>query len=248
MLFSGHIGVPFVASPPGGIQHSSWRNATTIPGSESRHISSSTASPDDTEPSKPRRTCDAARSTAADDSVKHVESRVPHAQCEGDDDADMKSSDEHRPSSGVSDESATDDAHAFNRKKKTRTVFSRSQVFQLESAFDMKRYLSSSERAGLAVSLHLTETQVKIWFQNRRNKWKRQLAAELEAANMVKGARRLVSLPLTYGDMTGQTDTDLQEAAVAAFRRQVLPPYPLCYHPSAYPKLSTIRPPLHSAV
>lgn len=46
------------------------------------------------------------------------------------------------------------------RKKKTRTVFSRSQVFQLESTFDVKRYLSSSERAGLAASLHLTETQV----------------------------------------------------------------------------------------
>jgi hypothetical protein len=47
------------------------------------------------------------------------------------------------------------------RKKKTRTVFSRSQVFQLESTFDVKRYLSSSERASLAASLHLTETQVR---------------------------------------------------------------------------------------
>ena len=33
------------------------------------------------------------------------------------------------------------------------------QVFQLESTFDLKRYLSSSERAQLAASLHLTETQ-----------------------------------------------------------------------------------------
>ncbi|XP_018325862.1 homeobox protein HMX3 [Agrilus planipennis] len=91
---------------------------------------------------------------------------------------------------------------ANKRKKKTRTVFSRSQVFQLESTFDMKRYLSSSERAGLAASLHLTETQVKIWFQNRRNKWKRQLAAELEAANMAHAAQRLVRVPILYHEST----------------------------------------------
>ncbi|XP_010867239.1 homeobox protein HMX3 [Esox lucius] len=90
------------------------------------------------------------------------------------------------------------------RKKKTRTVFSRSQVFQLESTFDMKRYLSSSERAGLAASLHLTETQVKIWFQNRRNKWKRQLAAELEAANLSHAtAQRIVRVPILYHENAG---------------------------------------------
>ncbi|NXX85795.1 HMX1 protein, partial [Urocolius indicus] len=87
---------------------------------------------------------------------------------------------------------------ATGRKKKTRTVFSRSQVFQLESTFDVKRYLSSSERAGLAASLHLTETQVKIWFQNRRNKWKRQLAADLEAANLSHAAQRIVRVPILY--------------------------------------------------
>ena len=86
------------------------------------------------------------------------------------------------------------------RKKKTRTVFSRTQVYQLETTFDMKRYLSSSERAALAVQLHLTETQVKIWFQNRRNKWKRQIAAEIDAASAAHGsqAQRLLKVPLLY--------------------------------------------------
>ena len=58
--------------------------------------------------------------------------------------------------------SSTGGGSGSKRKKKTRTVFSRSQVFQLESTFDVKRYLSSSERAGLAASLHLTETQVRL--------------------------------------------------------------------------------------
>ncbi|XP_065351118.1 homeobox protein HMX3-like [Cloeon dipterum] len=104
----------------------------------------------------------------------------------------------NKPARPSSTSSGGSNAGQTKRKKKTRTVFSRSQVFQLESTFDMKRYLSSSERAGLAASLHLTETQVKIWFQNRRNKWKRQLAAELEAANMAHAAQRLVRVPILY--------------------------------------------------
>uniref|UniRef100_A0A3P8XVC2 Homeobox domain-containing protein n=1 Tax=Esox lucius TaxID=8010 RepID=A0A3P8XVC2_ESOLU len=68
-------------------------------------------------------------------------------------------------------------------KKKTRTIFSKRQIFQLESTFDIKRYLSSAERACLASSLQLTETQVKIWFQNRRNKLKRQISTELDGSN-----------------------------------------------------------------
>ncbi|KAK6632859.1 hypothetical protein RUM43_012598 [Polyplax serrata] len=120
------------------------------------------------------------------------------SEIEDDDDYHIKDDDKK---DGTNSSSSMDPNS--KRKKKTRTVFSRSQVFQLESTFDMKRYLSSSERAGLAASLHLTETQVKIWFQNRRNKWKRQLAAELEAANMAHAAQRLVRVPILYHEAAG---------------------------------------------
>ncbi|XP_029943814.1 homeobox protein HMX2-like [Salarias fasciatus] len=88
-------------------------------------------------------------------------------------------------------------------KKKTRTIFSKRQIFQLEATFDLKRYLSSSERACLASSLQLTETQVKIWFQNRRNKLKRQLSTDMEAglaAETFADAGKNVQLPSFYKD------------------------------------------------
>uniref|UniRef100_A0A8C8B4D1 Homeobox protein Nkx-3.2 n=1 Tax=Otus sunia TaxID=257818 RepID=A0A8C8B4D1_9STRI len=66
------------------------------------------------------------------------------------------------------------------RKKRSRAAFSHAQVFELERRFNHQRYLSGPERADLAASLKLTETQVKIWFQNRRYKTKRrQMAADL---------------------------------------------------------------------
>ncbi|CAF0986461.1 unnamed protein product [Adineta steineri] len=108
--------------------------------------------------------------------------------------------DEHHGSSDCSaistsddDESCSDDGiisqynhhEIIHRKKKTRTVFSRTQIFQLETTFDRKRYLSSADRANLAQGLRLTEQQVKIWFQNRRNKLKRQIVEASQSINSV---------------------------------------------------------------
>uniref|UniRef100_A0A665VMM6 Homeobox protein Nkx-3.2 n=1 Tax=Echeneis naucrates TaxID=173247 RepID=A0A665VMM6_ECHNA len=63
-------------------------------------------------------------------------------------------------------------------KKRSRAAFSHAQVHELERRFNAQRYLSGPERADLAGALKLTETQVKIWFQNRRYKTKRrQMAA-----------------------------------------------------------------------
>ncbi|KAF5404750.1 hypothetical protein PHET_01829 [Paragonimus heterotremus] len=89
----------------------------------------------------------------------------------------------------------TNSLHLIRRKKKTRTVFSRNQVHQLETTFNLKRYLSSSERVVLAKALQLTETQVKIWFQNRRNKWKRQVVTEFDTPTLTTTNSGLTSRP-----------------------------------------------------
>ncbi|XP_028324502.1 homeobox protein Nkx-2.3 [Gouania willdenowi] len=59
-------------------------------------------------------------------------------------------------------------------RRKPRVLFSQAQVFELERRFKQQRYLSAPEREQLASGLKLTSTQVKIWFQNRRYKCKRQ--------------------------------------------------------------------------
>ncbi|XP_075699196.1 homeobox protein zampogna-like [Rhinoderma darwinii] len=66
-------------------------------------------------------------------------------------------------------------------KKRTRAAFSHAQVYELERRFSLQRYLSGPERADLAAALKLTETQIKIWFQNRRYKTKRKLIAKQQA-------------------------------------------------------------------
>ncbi|XP_025895741.1 NK1 transcription factor-related protein 2 [Nothoprocta perdicaria] len=61
-----------------------------------------------------------------------------------------------------------------SKRRRARTAFTYEQLVALESKFRATRYLSVCERLNLALSLSLTETQVKIWFQNRRTKWKKQ--------------------------------------------------------------------------
>ncbi|XP_056625583.1 empty spiracles homeobox 3 [Triplophysa dalaica] len=67
----------------------------------------------------------------------------------------------------------------FSRKpKRIRTAFSPSQLLRLEHAFEKNHYVVGAERKQLANGLCLTETQVKVWFQNRRTKHKRQKLEE----------------------------------------------------------------------
>lgn len=80
--------------------------------------------------------------------------------------SDCEEDDEEGGTRGSDDDLAIAGTEVGHRKKKTRTVFSRQQVSQLEMTFDMKRYLSSQERAHLASTLRLTETQVSRFPQS----------------------------------------------------------------------------------
>ncbi|KRY23344.1 Homeobox protein DBX1, partial [Trichinella britovi] len=53
-----------------------------------------------------------------------------------------------------------------------RSVFSDNQRKQLEDRFQRHKYISKPDRRQLALDLGLNDAQVKIWFQNRRMKWR----------------------------------------------------------------------------
>ncbi|XP_054614335.1 homeobox protein Dlx4a-like [Dunckerocampus dactyliophorus] len=57
--------------------------------------------------------------------------------------------------------------------RKPRTIYSSLQLQALNQRFQQTQYLALPERADLAAKLGLTQTQVKIWFQNKRSKYKK---------------------------------------------------------------------------
>lgn len=109
------------------------------------------------------------------------------------------------------DKSKAGDGPKPKTKRKPRVLFSQAQVYELERRFKQQRYLSAPEREHLAGLLKLTSTQVKIWFQNRRYKCKRQrqdknlemstAAAAAAAASMASvTSPRRVAVPVLVRD------------------------------------------------
>ncbi|KAG6449078.1 hypothetical protein O3G_MSEX005872 [Manduca sexta] len=76
-------------------------------------------------------------------------------------------------------------------KRKPRILFSQNQVHALEVRFRNQKYLTAPEREQLAVTLNLSPTQVKIWFQNRRYKSKRIKSPEVSTSTDAKPSRNL---------------------------------------------------------
>ncbi|XP_042872366.1 homeobox protein not2-like [Penaeus japonicus] len=62
---------------------------------------------------------------------------------------------------------------APGKLKRHRTVFTDAQLERLEEEFQRQQYLVGPERRYLASQLKLSELQLKVWFQNRRIKWRK---------------------------------------------------------------------------
>ncbi|KAM4883166.1 homeobox protein DBX2 [Thomomys bottae] len=81
-----------------------------------------------------------------------------------------------------------------------RAVFSEDQRKALEKMFQKQKYISKTDRKKLAVSLGLKESQVKIWFQNRRMKWRNSKEKEVLSSRCLQ-APGLPETPLSHSTL-----------------------------------------------
>lgn len=100
------------------------------------------------------------------------------------------------------------------KNKRVRTIFTPEQLERLEAEFERQQYMVSSitfgcftfliqfvssqvgpERLYLAHTLQLTEAQVKVWFQNRRIKWRKH-HLEITQQHLAIARQRQIPVPV----------------------------------------------------
>nr|XP_010968220.1 ventral anterior homeobox 1 [Camelus bactrianus] len=120
----------------------------------------------------------------------------------------------------------------LDRPKRTRTSFTAEQLYRLEMEFQRCQYVVGRERTELARQLNLSETQVKVWFQNRRTKQKKDQGKDSELRSVVSETAATCSvlrlleqgrlLPLT---MAGSLAGNLQELSARYLSSSAFEPY-----------------------
>ncbi|XP_029635031.1 homeobox protein DBX1-B-like [Octopus sinensis] len=107
------------------------------------------------------------------------------------------------------------DQHSANQPKRkrswSRAVFSNLQRKGLEKRFEVQKYVTKPDRRQLAAMLGLTDAQVKVWFQNRRMKWrhsqqqKDQKPGDDRNENMTEGGKEKSDLADSSKEMDNES-------------------------------------------
>lgn len=101
-----------------------------------------------------------------------------------------------------------------SEEKRPRTAFTNEQLKRLKDEFENNRYLTEERRQNLATELGLNESQIKIWFQNKRAKMKKSsgvrnsLAMQLMAQGLYNHATTSAAAAAAAAAAAGAMDSD----------------------------------------
>ncbi|XP_023017966.1 uncharacterized protein [Leptinotarsa decemlineata] len=127
----------------------------------------------------------------------------------------------------LEDPQNSDGGPGSTKARRRRTAFTSEQLLELEREFHAKKYLSLTERSQIASALRLSEVQVKIWFQNRRAKWKRVKAGLGTGPHQgIKGAQQknklVVPIPVHVNRFAVRSQHQQLERALGDLAGRVL--------------------------